>query len=157
MNNPETKTTGLWHSTQTNKWRKHTENWKMSMDTIEKMGLTQVLANVGQHGCFTSTFLNKLCLIFVFKHSINYEINKTQEYCIFENETIWLKRWFSKICLWTLLILIWSHIFIVFSTYFTCCSYLYSNKITSILSGTFNGLHNLYNLWVSRSLLHFML
>jgi hypothetical protein len=48
----------------------------MSMDTVEKMGLTQVLANVGQNGCFTSTFLNKFCLIFVFKHSINYEINK---------------------------------------------------------------------------------
>jgi hypothetical protein len=55
---------------------KNTENWKMSMDTIEKTRLTQVLANVGHNGCFTSTFLDNCCLIFVFKHSINYEINK---------------------------------------------------------------------------------
>jgi hypothetical protein len=55
---------------------KNTENWKMSMDTIENTGLTQVLANVGHNGCFTSTFLDNLYLIFVFQHSINYEINK---------------------------------------------------------------------------------
>jgi hypothetical protein len=46
------------------------------MDTIEKTGLTQLLANVGYNGCFTSIFLDNVCLIFVFKHSINYEINK---------------------------------------------------------------------------------
>ena len=51
----------------------------MSMDTIEKTGLTQVLANVGQNGCFASTFLDIFCLIFVFKHSINYEINKIRK------------------------------------------------------------------------------
>jgi hypothetical protein len=51
----------------------------MSMDIIEKMGLTQVLTNVGQNGWFTSTFLNKFCLIFVFKHSIKYEINKIKK------------------------------------------------------------------------------
>jgi hypothetical protein len=54
----------------------NTENWKMSMDIIEKTGLTQVLANVGHAWFFTSTFLDKCCLIFVLKHSINYEINK---------------------------------------------------------------------------------
>jgi len=56
------------------------------MDTIDKMGLTQVLANVGHNGCFTSTFLDNVCLIFVFKHSINYEIKyiKTQKYCMLE-------------------------------------------------------------------------
>jgi hypothetical protein len=48
----------------------------MSMDIIEQTGLTQVLANVGHTGFFTSTFLDNCCLIFVFKHSINYEINK---------------------------------------------------------------------------------
>ena len=48
----------------------------MSMDTLEKTGLTQVLANVGHNGCFTSTFLDKFCLIFVFKHSINYELGQ---------------------------------------------------------------------------------
>ena len=48
----------------------------MSMDTIDKMGLTQVLANVRHTGFFTSTFLDNCCLIFVFKHSINYEIKK---------------------------------------------------------------------------------
>jgi hypothetical protein len=48
----------------------------MSMGTIEKTGLTQVLANVGHNECFNSTFLDNLCLIFAFKHSINYEINK---------------------------------------------------------------------------------
>ena len=48
----------------------------MSMDTIETTGLTQVLANVGHTGGFTSTFLDNCCLIFVFKHSINYEIKK---------------------------------------------------------------------------------
>ena len=60
----------------------------MSMDTIAKTGLTQVLANVGHNGCFTSTFLDNLCLIYFLKHSINYEINKikkTQEYCMFES------------------------------------------------------------------------
>jgi hypothetical protein len=46
----------------------------MSMDTIEQTRLIQVLANVGHTGCFTSTFLDNVCLIFVFKHSINYEI-----------------------------------------------------------------------------------
>jgi hypothetical protein len=46
----------------------------MSMDTIEKTVLTQVLANAGHNGCFTSTFLENVFLIFVFKHSINYEI-----------------------------------------------------------------------------------
>jgi hypothetical protein len=58
---------------------KNTENWKMSMDTIEKTRLTQVLANVGHNGCFTSTFLDNCYLIFVFKHSINYEINKIKK------------------------------------------------------------------------------
>jgi hypothetical protein len=60
----------------------------MSMDTIEKTVLTQVLANAGHNGCFTSTFLENVFLIFVFKHSINYEIKyikKTQEYCMFES------------------------------------------------------------------------
>ena len=51
----------------------------MSMDTIEKTGLTQVLANVGHNRCFTSTFLDICCLIFLFKHSINYEINKIRK------------------------------------------------------------------------------
>jgi hypothetical protein len=51
----------------------------MSMDTIEKTGLTQVLANVGHNGCFTSTFLDICCLKFLFKHSINYEINKIRK------------------------------------------------------------------------------
>jgi hypothetical protein len=46
----------------------------MSMDTIEKTVLIQVLANAGHKGCFTSTFLDNVFLIFVFKHSINYEI-----------------------------------------------------------------------------------
>ena len=53
---------------------KNTENWKMSMDTIEQTRLTQVLANVGHIGCYTSTLLDNVCLIFVFKHSISYEI-----------------------------------------------------------------------------------
>jgi hypothetical protein len=55
---------------------KNTENWKMGMNTIDKTALTEVLVNVGQNGWFTSTFLDMFCLIFVFKHSINYEINK---------------------------------------------------------------------------------
>jgi hypothetical protein len=46
----------------------------MSMDTTEKTVLTQVLANAGHKGCFTSTFLDNVFLIYVFKHSINYEI-----------------------------------------------------------------------------------
>ena len=50
----------------------------MSMDTIEKTGLTEVLANVRHNGCFTSTFLDNCYLIFVVKHSINYEINKIE-------------------------------------------------------------------------------
>ena len=54
----------------------NTKNWKMSMNTIEQTRLIQVLANVGHNGCFTSTFLDNIWLIFVFKHSINYEINK---------------------------------------------------------------------------------
>jgi hypothetical protein len=48
----------------------------MSMNTIEKTVLTKVLANVRHNGCFTSTFLDNVFLIFVFKHSINYDINK---------------------------------------------------------------------------------
>ena len=48
----------------------------MSMDTIEQTALTQVMANVGHNGCFSSTFLDNFCLIFVFKYSINNEINK---------------------------------------------------------------------------------
>ena len=51
----------------------------MSMDIIEKTGLTHVLANVGHTGFFTSTFLDKCCLIFVFQHSINDEINKIKK------------------------------------------------------------------------------
>ena len=51
----------------------------MSIDTIYKTRLTEVLANVGHNGCFTSTFLDNYCLIFVFKHSINYEINKIKK------------------------------------------------------------------------------
>ena len=51
----------------------------MSMDTIEKTGLTQVPVNFGHNGCFTSIVLDNFCLIFVFKHSINYEINKIQK------------------------------------------------------------------------------
>ena len=66
---------------------KNTENWKMSMDTIEKTGLTQVLANVGHNGCFTSTFLDICCLKFIFKHSINYEINKIRK----GENTVWLR------------------------------------------------------------------
>ena len=66
---------------------KNTENWKMSMDTIEKTGLTQVLANVGHNRCFTSTFLDICCLIFLFKHSINYEINKIRK----GKNTVWLR------------------------------------------------------------------
>jgi hypothetical protein len=60
----------------------------MSMNTIDKAALTEVLVNVGQNGCFTGTFLDMFCLIFVFKHSINYEINKIKkkkEYCMFES------------------------------------------------------------------------
>jgi hypothetical protein len=45
------------------------------MDTKET-GLTQLPTNAGYNGCFTSTFLDNSCLIFVSKHSINYEINK---------------------------------------------------------------------------------
>ena len=41
-----------------------------------KTGLIQVLANVGDNGCFTIFFLEFVCLIFGFKHYINYEINK---------------------------------------------------------------------------------
>ena len=37
------------------------------MDTIAKTGLTQVLANVGHNGCFTNTFLDNLCLIYLKK------------------------------------------------------------------------------------------
>ena len=48
----------------------------MSSYAIKKTRITQVLANVGHNGCFTSTFLDNFCLIFVIKHSINYEINK---------------------------------------------------------------------------------
>ena len=51
----------------------------MSMNTIDKAALTEVLVNVGQNGCFTGTFLDMFCLIFVFKHSINYEINKIRK------------------------------------------------------------------------------
>jgi hypothetical protein len=51
----------------------------MSMDTIAKTGLTQVLANVGHNGCFTSTFLDNLCLIYFLENSINYEINKIKK------------------------------------------------------------------------------
>jgi hypothetical protein len=72
----------------------------------------------------------------------------------FEIETIWLKRWFLRICLRTFLMLIWSHVFIVFSTHFICCSYLYSNQITSIQSGTFSDLPKIYY-QVSSSLLHY--
>jgi hypothetical protein len=48
----------------------------MSMDTIAKTGLTQVLANVGHNGCFTNIFLDNLYLIYFLENSINYEINK---------------------------------------------------------------------------------
>ena len=77
MGYPETKATLGYDiiQRQANEEEKH-ENWKMSMGTIEKTRLTQVLVNVGHNECFTSTFLNNLCLIFAFKHSINYEINK---------------------------------------------------------------------------------
>jgi hypothetical protein len=40
MGNPETKATLDYEkSTKTSKWTKNTENWKMSMDTIEKNGI----------------------------------------------------------------------------------------------------------------------
>jgi hypothetical protein len=51
----------------------------MSMDTIETTGLTQVLVNAGHNGCFTSTFVDNVCLIFVFKHLINCEIYKKRK------------------------------------------------------------------------------
>ena len=44
---------------------KKPENKKMSLDIIEKTALTQVPANVGHNGWFTSTFLDNLCVIFV--------------------------------------------------------------------------------------------
>jgi hypothetical protein len=49
----------------------------------------------------------------------------------FESKKYLTKVMVPKICLRTFLILIWSHIFIVFSTYFICCSLLYSNKINN--------------------------
>ena len=63
MGNPETKGT-------------------LGYDIVQRQGNEQqtrklkVLENVGHNGCFTSIFLDNVCLIFVFKHSINYEINK---------------------------------------------------------------------------------
>jgi hypothetical protein len=60
------------------------------MNTIEKRRLSQKLANIGHNGCFTSLFLDNFCLIFVLKHSINYEINKIknqQAYCMLEGFT----------------------------------------------------------------------
>ena len=135
MGIPESKAIRLWHSTKRSKWKKNTENWKMSMYSIEKAGLTQVLAN---------------CLSHIFgMHDINYEINKNKK----RRNNVCLKtklfdkrdgspRFFFGLSLF----LFGPHIFIVFSTYFICCSYLYSNKITSIQSGTFNDLPNLYDL-----------
>jgi len=46
----------------------------MGTDPIEKPGLTQVLANVGHNGWFTSTLLDHFCLIFVFRHSNIYMV-----------------------------------------------------------------------------------
>jgi hypothetical protein len=46
----------------------------------------------------TGTFLDNMCLIFVFIHSINYEIKyikKTQEYCMFEG---FIKTWIHLYC-----------------------------------------------------------
>ena len=56
-----------------------------------------------------------------------------------------------KWCLPTFFIFIESQLIIVFSTYFIFCSYLYSNQITSIQSGTFNKLTSLTHLYVSNS------
>jgi hypothetical protein len=41
----------------------------------------------GHNGCFTSTFLDNVFLIFVFKHSINYEI----KYIKNRKNTVYLK------------------------------------------------------------------
>jgi hypothetical protein len=48
---------------------------------------------------------------------------------------------------------IWSDIYILFSRDFIFCKYLNFNQITSIQSGTFNGMPSLYSLKVSSSLL----
>jgi hypothetical protein len=68
-------------------------------------------------------FLNCVCLIFVFKHYINYEINRINNSKILYawERNYMTKEMIPKICLRTFLILIWSHIFIVFSSYFISC------------------------------------
>ena len=84
---------------------------------------------------------------FFFMHDINYEINNNKKrknnVCLrtklFDNRDGSPRLFFGLS-----LFLFGPHIFIVFSTYFICCSYLHSNKITSIQSGTFNDLPNLY-------------
>ena len=48
----------------------------MSMDITNKTVLTQVLANVGHNEWFRGTFQDHFRLIFIFKPTINYEINK---------------------------------------------------------------------------------
>jgi hypothetical protein len=67
MGNPETKATLGYEKVQrqANK-QKNTENWKINHGHHRKTGLTQVLAKVGHNGCFTSTFLDHICLILVF-------------------------------------------------------------------------------------------
>ena len=55
-------------------------------------------------------------------------------------------QYLSSDCPYTYLISYIFCIFIVFSIYFICCGYLYSNKIISIQLGTFNDLSRLYYL-----------
>jgi hypothetical protein len=71
MGNPETKATLDYEKVQ----RQANE---LKTLKIERWAWTpyKKLANVGQNRCFTSTFLDIFSLIFVFKHSIIYEINK---------------------------------------------------------------------------------
>ena len=80
MGNPETKTTLGYDIEQrqanAKKTNKQTNKHGKLKDEHGPYRKKKVLTNVGNYGWFTSIFLDNVCLIFVFRHSIKYEINQ---------------------------------------------------------------------------------